>query len=778
MRDAGPLCQFDELWGALAPLPALRRRARRLDARALTACGLAGLVVAVLAAAWPVGPDAHSVALALRQEEGRRWLGWMAAQGQLADAGVAQRSGGAALPEGWIVACVQPEPARAFVAVPRSPAQVAPLCEQIAFDAAPGQGLALAGPAMGLQAVIASVRPAGTSLAAPGLKAALVFDPRDEHALSAAATGPAHHARGVAVAVVLIALLLLAGRQVRALNRLAARVRRRRPEQALAWARSERAIGRWVSAPVAEVADALGDEIVRRQHALERSAEALQLLRASWELSADGILLVSLDGVVTYRNPAALRLLRASPEDAPRDGVPLTALLPGLSAQRLADLIGDADPAAVERLVLCSFGGELRPFELRVRPVVTDGEPAHLLHLCPSPVVPGAAAASRPQPLVDTLHTAAQTLERELALPMAALRAELELRSPARAAAPAGVPHGPRPPLQQVRTLLRDYFDLSRAEADRLQLERVAFDVGQQAARCVADHQPLAVAKGLKLGLRLPAARVVVQGDPRRFAQVLGCLLEHAIQIAGGGLLAVQLEAQELVEDAPLLRVSLRLSGSGAGLPAEGLALPESPLAAALGDGPSQGPAGQGSAISLALCHHLCRAMNGGLGAEHNERQGGSIRMWIDALPAEGAAGFADTQPMALQPLAGPLRGRRALIVDDNPLDRSRLSFWLQREGMLVQQVPDGEAALQALSRTPIDIVVTDLSMPGMDGLQATRRMRSQASSEELPIVGVSAYVLQSDAVTCVQLGMNAFLGKPVNRIDLVRTLADLLPQG
>lgn len=786
MRDAGPLCQVEELMGVRTPSSRKRRPQRRLGRRALALCGGAGLVAAVLAAAWPVGPSAEAVTLALRQDEGRRLLGWMAAQGQLGpDAAGSPVAAAAPLPQGWIVACVQPEAGRAFVPVSRSSVQTAALCELIAFDAPSGRRAMLGGQGVGLHAVVDAVRAGGPGATGPVVRAALVFDPRVHTLAHAVDSGPPHYGRAATVAAVLLALLLLGGRQLQALHRLAGRVHGRRPEQTVAWARGERPVGAWVSRPVADLADALGDEIVLRQHAVERSSEALQLLRASWELSADGILLVTLDGLVTHRNAAALRLLRNGRADEARDGIPLAALLPGLGPQRLAELLGhaaalggaSAAPAGgAEPVVLCSFDGELRPFELRVRPVVTDGQPGLLVHLRPAPAPP---APPRPPQLSDARDCATRTLERELALPLAALRAELEssggVEARGRRAAPVADPQ--RTPLGQVRGLLRDYFDLARAESDRLHLEHIPFDAGQQAARCVAEHQGAALAKGLKLGLRLPGERLVVQGDPRRFAQVLDCLLEHAIQIAtGGGLLAVQLEAQALPDDAPETRLSVRISASGPGLPAHGLRLPNAPLDDQLDEGPSQGPAARGSAIGLALCHHLCRALNGGLSADHDERQGGTLRFWMDVLPAEGTGGFADTLPLALQAEAAPLRGRRALVVDDNPLDRTRLTYWLQREGMVVQQAPDGESALEALGRTPIDIVVTDLSMPGMDGLQATRRMRSRASSAELPIVGVSAYVVQSDAVTCVQLGMNAFLGKPVNRLDLVRTLADLLP--
>ena len=133
------------------------------------------------------------------------------------------------------------------------------------------------------------------------------------------------------------------------------------------------------------------------------------------------------------------------------------------------------------------------------------------------------------------------------------------------------------------------------------------------------------------------------------------------------------------------------------------------------------------------------------------------------------------------------LRGRKALVVDDNPVNRLLLQHLLVREEMFVQLACDGEAAVRQAEAEAFDIVLMDVAMPVMDGRQATRAIRALAVTSPagerfgpsaLPIIAVTANTAQDEKALCLAAGMNAYVTKPIDRLALLATMARLLVPG
>ena len=162
----------------------------------------------------------------------------------------------------------------------------------------------------------------------------------------------------------------------------------------------------------------------------------------------------------------------------------------------------------------------------------------------------------------------------------------------------------------------------------------------------------------------------------------------------------------------------------------------------------------------------------------------------MSETPVPGADIATHARPTRTQAagLSGPLaddarkalRGRRVLVVDDNPLNLRYLSYLLGQFGMAVQTAGDGAQALVQAAGQPFDLVLMDVSMPVMNGLDATRALRARDVPGErgLPVIGVSAHTVFGDREQCLAAGMSDYVGKPIQREQLIaamlRQLGDL----
>lgn len=323
--------------------------------------------------------------------------------------------------------------------------------------------------------------------------------------------------------------------------------------------------------------------------------------------------------------------------------------------------------------------------------------------------------------------------------------------------------------------LLDNVLDFARASAGQLTLANEPYELQALAERLQAEHQPSAGAKGLQLELRLSALlpeRVV--GDAERLQQVLQALLDNAIKFTHQGRVVLAISLQ----GGTVQRLLFEVLDSGDGIHPE--ALPRLFKAFTPGDSSlsrSHGGAGMG----LATARQLVDLMGGEIGADSQPGQGSRFFFSLPLQPADSAEDVTEhtTRPGAL--LDAPAHA--ILVVEDNAVNQEVLREMLLQLGYQVEVRADALLGLQALCEQRYDLVLMDIHMPGMDGMEALSWFRKGPNERfafrtppGTPVVAVTANALEGDERRLLQHGFDDYLSKPLRRNQLLDMLKRRLP--
>jgi signal transduction histidine kinase/CheY-like chemotaxis protein len=314
---------------------------------------------------------------------------------------------------------------------------------------------------------------------------------------------------------------------------------------------------------------------------------------------------------------------------------------------------------------------------------------------------------------------------------------------------------------QSLLTLLNDVLDFSRLESRKLTVEHRPFSVRSVVEDCLEIMAPLAGGKGLTLGSLIPEGTAeALLGDGHRTRQVLLNLLSNAIKFTSRGRIRVAVSSRPL-EDG---RIEIRFSVNDTGLGIAGDDLGRLFVAFQQLDGSSSRQFG-GAGLGLAISKRLTELMGGTITVETVPGQGSTFHFTIVGEPA---AAVAAPQPpeVSRQPRESRRSSLRILLAEDEAINRLVVLDMLEQLGYQADSVDGGAEALQALELETYDVVLMDVQMPGLDGLEATRRIRSSGRSQP-HIIALTAHALSGDRERCLVAGMNAYLSKPVRLNDL-----------
>ncbi len=320
-------------------------------------------------------------------------------------------------------------------------------------------------------------------------------------------------------------------------------------------------------------------------------------------------------------------------------------------------------------------------------------------------------------------------------------------------------------------SVIGDILDFSKIEAGKLEIERHAFEV----RRCVEEAMDLlstqAAKKGLKLFSRFDeTVPPFVLGDVTRVRQVLVNLLSNAVKFTEAGEIGVQVEACPPGDADSCLELAFMVTDTGIGIPADRLnrlfqsfSQVDASITRRYG----------GTGLGLAISKHLCEMMHGAIGVESREGEGSQFRFTVRVEAWEAAA---PAPPVAREGERAAHRSQRMpriLLAEDNPVNQKVALRMLERSGYTADAVASGVEALEALERQVYDIVLMDVQMPEMDGLEATRRVRDNPCRYGRPhIIAMTAGAMQGDRERCLEAGMDAYVAKPVRLEALGQALA------
>jgi len=305
--------------------------------------------------------------------------------------------------------------------------------------------------------------------------------------------------------------------------------------------------------------------------------------------------------------------------------------------------------------------------------------------------------------------------------------------------------------------IINDILDLSKIESGRLDLEQVPVSPAALADGALALVSNEAATKQLALTLQLDTGvpRWVL-GDPTRLRQVLLNLLSNAVKFTEAG--AVSLRVGRRPDGA--LRFEVRDTGIGIGAEQQGrLFQPFTQL-----DRSTTRRFG-GTGLGLAICKRLVEAMPGGEIGVDSRAGAGSVFWFAAALPETSAPLEAASHPRA----AAVSQSRRILVVEDIKMNQMIVETLLRDAGHEVTIAEDGKAGIEAVRQGGYDLVLMDMEMPVMGGIEATRLIRGLGGRPgAVPIVALTANAMASEAERCRAAGMNDYLTKPIDQAQLL----------
>jgi PAS domain S-box-containing protein len=322
---------------------------------------------------------------------------------------------------------------------------------------------------------------------------------------------------------------------------------------------------------------------------------------------------------------------------------------------------------------------------------------------------------------------------------------------------------------ESLLALLNNILDVSKMEAGKLALETLDFDLHAMLDDFAATPAQRAHDKGIAfICAAAPDVPGYLRGDPGRLRQVLTNLTGNALKFTHHGEIGVRVSLVSQTDVEALLRFSIQ--DTGVGIPAEKQALLFQTFSQA--DTSATRRYG-GTGLGLAISKQLAEMMGGRIGLVSQEGRGSEF--WFTARLDKQA----ERAPKESLPLAD-IRGTHILIVDDNFTNQQVAVGLLKRLGLRADAVAGGVEAIKALETRPYDLVLMDLQMPEMDGLEAARQIRnphSPVQDHEVPIIAMTANAMASDREDCLDAGMNDYVSKPVSRRALAEALDRWLPR-
>jgi len=310
--------------------------------------------------------------------------------------------------------------------------------------------------------------------------------------------------------------------------------------------------------------------------------------------------------------------------------------------------------------------------------------------------------------------------------------------------------------------ILNDILDLSKIEAGKMSLEKIPFEWNEMVTDLVVLHSLKAEQQGVELTSiideRLPKLGL---GDPTRIRQILVNLISNALKFTRQGKVTVHVNVISIEQDECVVKIEVR--DTGIGIPHNVQQYLFNAFTQA--DGSTTRKYG-GTGLGLAIVKELVEMMDGHLGVESEEGKGSVF--WF-VLPTGISRSMLKEHKKRDNKSDEPVTGK-VLLVEDNPINQMVAEKMLESIGLKSVLAANGREALDMLEMVEVDAVLMDCQMPEMDGFEATRILRQREHKKGkrgIPVIAMTANVMEGDRERCIEAGMDDYIGKPVKKEEL-----------
>jgi len=329
-------------------------------------------------------------------------------------------------------------------------------------------------------------------------------------------------------------------------------------------------------------------------------------------------------------------------------------------------------------------------------------------------------------------------------------------------------------------TIINDILDFSKIEAGKVEILREDFNLEATIESTVHAMSVLAKEKGLELSHNVePDVPHKLRGDPGRLKQVLVNLIGNAVKFTSRGWVHLHIAVNNVKSNdrsgwmLPRVELLFSVADTGKGIPDE-----KQPMLfnsfTQLDDTFAKHHDGTG--LGLAISKKLTEMMGGKIWVESEAGKGSIFYFTAEFEAREYDVPFEDADKPEIPEILPPLK---ILLAEDNLISQKFVNTFLGEAGHEVMVVENGYECLEALQNSPYDLVLMDIQMPDMDGVEATRRIRKGEYSgidPDIPIIALTAYAMKEDRDRFLSYGMNGYIAKPIDVDTLLRTIQQVLP--
>lgn len=318
---------------------------------------------------------------------------------------------------------------------------------------------------------------------------------------------------------------------------------------------------------------------------------------------------------------------------------------------------------------------------------------------------------------------------------------------------------------QNLLTLISDVLDLSKIEAGRMDQEFVDFNPYIAAQEATALVDAIVERKGLSISIEAPATLPNVRSDQAQIRQILSNLVSNAAKFTDEGAIIIRVAHQNN-------RLRYEVEDTGIGVAEENRSLLFKKFSQV---DPSNRRRFGGTGLGLSICKELVRLLDGEIGFESAEGRGSIF--WFEVPVTEAQQQIVDPTPN-FSSLSDIEISARILLAEDSYTNALVAGTFLKTAGARVDIASNGLEVVTAVANRHYDLIVMDVSMPEMDGIEASEVLRSSNGwTRDVPIIALTANASNEDKERCLNAGMDGFLTKPIERVKLIGAVHDMLKQ-